>query len=566
MHELPGEQLEDKDIARYEGDNASLFADIENRVKEQLQSQEPLDRRDAIDVIPLLSEEKRGKYVAKVLADQSMRVAELALKQIPFVSTAEQKTLFDALSQKLAQAIEFTHVTNFEEIKIIELIGKIPEPTQSELYAKAYAKLDEAITQGSDDIAPTALYNARLLPTPLITKLIDKGFGHHSLLVQMEASSLIPLAEEGKRAEFVRKALGQSDVNIQARAARAISDVPLAERKSLMEQAMQDGMPGSTKEAAAPSIKSLAEEDRLVFIEQLLKEKARALRVDGVFSIELAPKSERARLFYIALQDTDQRVQSFTVSLIYKAPVEEHKNLLEFALAHTSGVAQENARHDLARYEQGTFNKVIISDEEIPDVPLPAEDSALFRSLQKDAEYTPLYNHHQERFGRKAFDKTGSGTTLLDTVPGNTDKSLRGKALIRHIDLTAYASWKQAYEADSVWKEKGFSYVPIEPIVGVRFSNNNEDAPWAVDVFTRVLGINAYAWLGESNGVYAKYITEQMDLIRATLKEMGVEHGHLHQRNFCLVFEKNKEDEPDISKPPRVYAIDFDRAVSSSKK
>ncbi len=569
MHELPGETLGDKDIARYESDNASLFAGVESRVNELLQSKKTQDRIDAINVIPLLPEERRGVYIATVLADENinMSVRELIVKQIPFVPTLEQKALYDTFAKKLIEIIERMHVTNFEEFNITELIGKVSEPARSVLYEKVYAKLDEVISQEKDGVSATTLQSAKFLPPPLITKLVSKGLENGSLLMKMEASNLLRFVEEEKRSELIARALEQPHIAVQRTAASVIFTAPITERKTLMERAFQDDMPDEIKEVAAPGINTLEEKDRVFFIEKLLKSESRTLRVDGVFAIELAPVEERARLIYVALQDKETRVRASAVYVIVKAHPDEYKNLLEFAYTHTSGTAQEMAKHDIARYEQGEFGKNILIENETRDTPLPPEDSELFTYLQeKVAQFTPLYMDQPEKFGRKAFAKTGSGTTLLDTVPGNSEKSLRGKAVVRHIELPAYASWKQAYEADAFWKEKGFSYVPIEPIVGVRFSDKNIHEEWDVDVFTRVLGVNAYAWIQESNGVYEKHINEQIDAIKRGLDEMRVVHGHPHQRNFCLVFEKNSEGKPDITKPPRVYIIDFDRAVSSSKK
>lgn len=58
---------------------------------------------------------------------------------------------------------------------------------------------------------------------------------------------------------------------------------------------------------------------------------------------------------------------------------------------------------------------------------------------------------------------------------------------------------------------------------------------------------------------------DRVERIEDGLKEWGVDHSHLTPNNICLVFERTANGKPDITKPPRVYAIDFDRAIYKEK-
>ena len=58
-------------------------------------------------------------------------------------------------------------------------------------------------------------------------------------------------------------------------------------------------------------------------------------------------------------------------------------------------------------------------------------------------------------------------------------------------------------------------------------------------------------------------IDEQVEKIKKALETLGVAHGHTHENNFIVYFDRDEQGEPILEKPPKVYVIDFDRAVSS---
>ncbi|KKR67602.1 MAG: hypothetical protein UU08_C0013G0002 [Candidatus Uhrbacteria bacterium GW2011_GWE2_40_58] len=146
---------------------------------------------------------------------------------------------------------------------------------------------------------------------------------------------------------------------------------------------------------------------------------------------------------------------------------------------------------------------------------------------------------HPQGFFRKQFEKTGSGTTLLGG-------ELKERVIVRSIEPQTLMSWKAAFENREFWKAKGFEIVPVEPIVGIKPSKKGIKE---VHVFTRVIpGPSVAKW--EVDG----------------LAELKIEHGHLHDNNFVLYFHRTPDGKADLSKPPMVYVIDFDQAISSPSK
>ena len=84
-----------------------------------------------------------------------------------------------------------------------------------------------------------------------------------------------------------------------------------------------------------------------------------------------------------------------------------------------------------------------------------------------------------------------------------------------------------------------------------------------MSVYTRVLNGPSVAKWEEEDGVFQRNIRNQIDRIKAGLEELNIEHCHTHDDNFVIMFPRKDNGEVDISKPPRVYVIDFDQAKSS---
>lgn len=182
---------------------------------------------------------------------------------------------------------------------------------------------------------------------------------------------------------------------------------------------------------------------------------------------------------------------------------------------------------------------------------------SLLSSNIKYLKYHRLYTNQEDRFfepgkkgtlgevKRREFAKTGSRTILL----GGT---LAGKVIIRIVSEKAFLAWKRALESVDAWKEAGFDYVPVEPILMKKgkllFHKFEKDGEIYYRVYTKIL-------LGT-----ALYISPFVDSLQplckkisAVLEELKIEHGHLHLGNFIVEMHEGK---------PRLYVIDFDEAVS----
>jgi hypothetical protein len=178
------------------------------------------------------------------------------------------------------------------------------------------------------------------------------------------------------------------------------------------------------------------------------------------------------------------------------------------------------------------------------------------KKLTESEELNPtLYKETKDlekQFSRKSFQKTGTKTVFL----GGT---LRNNAILRIIPNQAFVSWVKAYSAVKDWKEAGFDYVPIEPILKAGLSEDGKNTR----VYAGVLGVSVAAYLRMySTKEHHDSVRQQVETTRKTLQKMNIAHGHdYHDDNFCVLHNRTAEGEIDWTVPPRVYCIDFDRAV-----
>lgn len=181
--------------------------------------------------------------------------------------------------------------------------------------------------------------------------------------------------------------------------------------------------------------------------------------------------------------------------------------------------------------------------------------------LSKVAMESSLYGKAPKIFRVGEIEKTGSRLFLIDKL-SRLSPSLKEKIIIRDIKLNSYFAWKKAFEASDFWKERGFDYIPIEPIKKINYYSPNHNK---VGVETGVIkGPNVGKWI-ETTSIFRKEILENMEEIAKGLSHLKIMHGHLHIENFVLSFYLDKDGNLDLDRIPRLYVIDFDKAITEEK-
>src|SRR3989339_166500 len=293
-------------------------------------------------------------------------------------------------------------------------------------------------------------------------------------------------------------------------------------------------------------IQNAPEQERVLLIKQALSQEDPSVQREAAAMIRCAPEQEQVSLQLLisekikqALSQEDPAVQREAAGMIRYAPTQEQVSLIKQALSQKDPAVQREAV-GMIRYAPAQKRISLVKI---------ASDAGLGNEIVKP----PLYynsNLDRGRFKREKFHKTGSETTLVGGA-------LKDKLIIRHIKPRAFLAWRKIYEHYQVWQDNGFDYVPIEPIQSYRLNKKG-----MVDVFSGVLDLSLAEWSEISGNIFIKELEEQRDKIISILESQGIRHGHTHDNNFVLRFFRDQDGNPDLTKVPRLYAIDFDMAVS----
>ena len=382
--------------------------------------------------------------------------------------------------------------------------------------------------------------------------LICEALNNPSPQVQKAATEMIRYTPDKEKAPLIRKALNSSSPEVQKAAAEMIKSIPDKERVTLSQmvtEKIRDALSNSSTEVqkiAAEMIWYAPLEEQAVLKQMVTEKVCKALNSSSpevqktaLEMIQYTPYEERAPLIHDALNSSSPEVQKVAAEMIRYTPDKEKAPLIREALNSSSPEAHKIAIRMIRSNFWGG-----------------EQEALLKQALEKAGDIlieSPLYDRgdiQKERFSRKEFFKSGSETTLIDGA-------LKDKVIVRYILPEHFLSWKSLYEDHSFWKENGFDYVPIEPIVSYRLEKDGR-----VAVFSGVLDLNLKMWQ-KITSRFGSELEVQKNKILDVLNKKGIEHGHSHDGNFCLRFWRDENGRPDMTKTPRLYLIDFDQTSSS---
>ena len=184
------------------------------------------------------------------------------------------------------------------------------------------------------------------------------------------------------------------------------------------------------------------------------------------------------------------------------------------------------------------------------------------KTVKKIIELSEIYNEELysdhfdfEKLKMKKWKTGGKMETLGDRF--------LGKMITKYVPLDGFLAWQKLYESPEMWKNAGFDYVPIEPIISFK---NDKKFPGLVKVQTGVLGMTVQGYKDLEWGKFLRFIENKMVSIKKVTRSSGVIYDysamyHWREGNFCLRWEKlGYSGKINWTKLPRVYLIDFDYA------
>jgi|GEM_PF-2384610 len=457
------------------------------------------------------------------LEADDLSVCKAVATMIPYAQEDAQPTLKKKISEFIQKDFK---ESGYVRTAAAEMIQYAPEDTRAGFIQRGLEDSSWYVRKAAARMIQYAPEDAQQTLKKKLSELIQKGFEAYDVLVRKLAVTMIQYAPQDARAELIQKGLGDSYWNVRTASAKMIQYTPEKAKAGLIQTGLKD-TDQSVRTASATMIQYAPEDAQQTLKKKLseliqrdFEESDWYIRAEAVMRIQYAPEDTRAGFIQQGLKDANESVRNAATMMIQYAP--------------------KDARSKLRELWQKT-------NPSKPDLD----------GLQTLATQTPLYGNDKQRFFKKEFDKSGSGTTLLDIVPHEETKTFKERVLIRHITAPSYFSWKKAFESSDYWKEQGFEYVPVEPIISVKPKGFT-----SVDVFTRVIKGPSVAEWKKNRGSFIEEIDHRVNQIQDGLNDLGIAHGHAHEGNFVLYFQRKEDGTADLSHPPRVYVIDFDQAVS----
>ncbi len=526
MYQLPNsEALSQTDIDRYKQGNQKMFielADIGVDGSNRFTEPEMTIVCAMIQRFPL---EKQAVLVRHGLHSRNPETREAAAKAIDRIPTDEQPVLRQMVIELLEAGLKAA--TADHKINAAKLIPFVPEPARARFQDWTATIIADALDTETDQhtlekftqLIPYATKGRRIL-------LINRSLQHPNWDVRAVATKTITAVEEKDQQQLQEQVIKQIKANLDSgeiENPRALCAMLLSikspEQPQLIERLLELSYDLWVILSIIEKIPSLPENYRSQIIVSLFNSGHMLAMPEVVKMICLAPKDERSRLYQMVKEYIEASLSSEYENLIL--------SLFPFAKPEDKPMLRERAR---------------------------AAGIQVLNIDQKTATHTPLYAEVADaNFIRKNFTKSGSKTTLLGGVPGMTGINLKEQVILREIKFGNYLLWLQCYEAANAWKEAGLTHVPIEPIVKASLNKQKLEAK----VFARVLrGPNVETWLA-GDGSYAEEIERQIIIIKKVMRNLGIVHGHIHDKNFVVIFENNSDDGGALGKP-KVYLIDFD--------
>ncbi len=338
--------------------------------------------------------------------------------------------------------------------------------------------------------------------------------------------------------ELVNKALENNDIEIQRLGASLIERVPL-EKQSYVRNMVSEKVfnalnnPNIQVQRIGMNMLQFCSPDKMQELKDLVSSRVR----EGLDSDDIEIYRVMAKKINLVPEAEQDQLKEILYKKLIKTFSQENitsQRLASTLIKYVSADKQESLKHiveekfNLAKNE-GKIEKIV---------------EPLFYLNSNKSETN-------SSFSRESFSKTGSGTTLL------LGDKFQNNLILRHIETACFIAWKKAYENHEAWTSAGFDYVPIEPIYGF----NKDESTNNINVASGVLDLNLEEWYAFSSNTFKEQLDNQKNLIVSTLLKMGINHGHPNDANFCLRFHRDANGNIDLENLPRIYIIDFDKAV-----
>jgi len=353
----------------------------------------------------------------------------------------------------------------------------------------------------------------------------------------LETKNKILKQPENKIATYIVKALEDDNIEIQRIGASLVENAPKDQREDLyilVHKKVIDGL--NNKDVHIQRIAM----NMIQFVPENMQEQLKEITLEKIIEVFNSHNVDEWRVMAKKINLVPHREQDNLRDIVYEKIVDAlNKN--DLRIQRLAAVMVRYAPTS----KQTELEHIVREKFEL------AKRNGMFKEIVRSSLYLKSERKSDSTFSREVFAKTGSDTTLL------LGKQFKDNLILRHIEEPCFSAWRKAYESHNNWSMADFNYVPIEPMYSFRYDHKNK----LVNVASGVLDINLEEWHAFSGNTFRDDLDKQKSKILAVLKDLNIDHGHPNDSNFCLRFHRDKDGSVDISKVPRIYLIDFDKAV-----
>ncbi len=551
--------------------------EVATLIKEGLSSHNNITfKLDAVSMIDFAPVEEVGSLVKMALADNNLEVKTIALNMLGVVPEGERSSIvflgLDDLNIEIRKdSLGMIDLVPMEErfqliqkgiadsnIEVKKLAGQVLKglsalsENASRLQGIFFQDINTnvKVQKAYTSIIPASKSVMRL--QDMFFQEIKQGLNHADVKIQKEYTGLIPYTRSEESVllkqevlDKVKNGFESTDVETRKACSEMIMYIPEENRLVFITKGLQS-IDIEIQTICASLVYLLSSEEQISLnglLTEKIEEGLKNVETQKVFAIARWISTDKlAVLIYNSLTSNNLEVRKLAIGMVTFLDADKASFLVEQGLNNEDIEVQKKAVEMIPRVAKVDKERLV--------------QMVIDKNLGEELIKPPLYKGKsidKNSFSRQPFQKTGSGLTLLH---------LKDQAVIRHIKASAFIPWQRLYEDHEFWQKNGFDYVPIEPILSYGVSNEG-----LVDVFSGVLDLNLKQWYERSN-LFKDELDEAQLKIILLLDDLGINHGHADSENFCLRFfriNRNGRVYIDFTRPPRIYLIDFDRAVSVKK-
>jgi HEAT repeat protein len=564
-----------------------------------------------------LSSKNKQEIILEGLKDDDWNIRKVAASMIEFTEKEEKERLQEKLTYIILEGLEsndpytremaakMIKFAKEEDVETLILYGKDDRWGASKIVAGMieFAKeedranlISQELKSDNWDIKEKAARAIKLAKEEdrgrlqnELKNVISEELESGSPYTRRIAIKIIKFAREENRGGLILKGLQDDDWNVQEMAARVIEFAKKEDRGVLQDELKNIVLKGSedsdpyTRKMVARIIEFAKEEDRGELILKGSENSDSSVREITISMAKFAKEEDRkgfilkglkdgwyvkrmaAGMIEFAREEDREELQEELKNVILKGLKEDNWHI-QRVVAGMIEFAREEDKEELQEELKNVILEKLESDDwntqEVVEMIKLAKEVDLGELLQKADKHIDSYRDQLKTVKNHPFYTYRDGSPKpINTNNGVNiarEPKLTGKAYMKTTNFKSFFIQKEAFEAYDVWKELGFDHIPVESILDYSVTNEDE-----IRSFNKLYDDPLYKV--DTTDVYfmhKKAIDDQISRIMKGLNILGINLVGLSNKHICVSWERTSEGDYNLSKPPKLFLVNWNWAES----